>query len=64
MTSVSAPGAPSIDRLQVLVQSYSITAYKCISKLIDYGLQVRMIVASTRASPNTPDHDLGACKGT
>jgi hypothetical protein len=33
MNCVSAPGAPSIDRLQVLVQSRSITASKCISKL-------------------------------
>jgi hypothetical protein len=33
MNWVSAPGAPSIDRLQVLVQSRSITASKCISKL-------------------------------
>jgi len=58
MNRVSSPGAPSFDRLQVLVQSRSITASKCISKLarsrpptvspasLDYGLQVRTIMAS------------------
>jgi len=58
MNGVSAPGAQSIDRLQVLFQSHSITASKCISKLarsqapsvspnsLDYGLQVHTITAS------------------
>jgi len=53
MNRVSSPGAPCIDRLQVLIQSHSITASKCISKLgqsrppivtpnsLDYGRQVR-----------------------
>jgi len=58
MNRVWSPGAPSIDRLQVLVQSRLITASKCISTLalswppsvspnsLDYGLQVRTIKAS------------------
>ena len=58
MNRVSSPGAPSIDRLQVLVHSHLITASKCISKLaqsrppsvsttsLDYGLQVRTNKAS------------------
>jgi len=54
MNRVSSLGAPSIDRLQVLVQSRSITASKCISKLarsrppsvstnsLQHGLQVHL----------------------
>jgi len=57
MNTVSSPGAPSINCLQVLVQSRSITASKCISNLarsgprslspnsLDSGLQVRMSMA-------------------
>jgi len=37
MNRVSAPGTPYIDCLQVLVQSCSITASKCISKLARLG---------------------------
>ena len=69
MNRVSAPGAPSIDRLQVLVQSRSITASKSISKLarsrppsaspisLQYGLQARMIMASkcmSKLAPSLP----------
>jgi len=62
MNGVSAPGAPSIDRLQVLAQSRSITAAKCICNLArtwppsvslnshDYGLQVH-ISKLTRSWP-------------
>ena len=54
MNRVSSLGAPSIDCLQVLVQSRSITASKCISKLarspppsvsstlLHYGLQMHL----------------------
>jgi len=56
--TVSAPGAPSIDCPQVLVQSCSITASKCISKLArlrppsshDHGLQVHLQTRSIMAS--------------
>jgi len=48
--TVSAPGAPSIDRLQVLVQSHLITPSKCISKL------PRILPPS--ASLNSLDHSL------
>jgi len=50
MKRVSAPGAPSIDYLPVLIQTRSITASKCISKL-----------AQSRhpsASPNSLNHCL------
>jgi len=55
----SAPGVPSIDCLQVLIQCRLIMASKCIYKLarswpprvspesLHYGLQVRTIMAST-----------------
>jgi len=58
MNIVSLPGAPYIDRIQVVVQSRTITASKCISKLarsrppsvsptsLDYCLQVRTSMAS------------------
>jgi len=58
LTDEVSPGTPSIDRLQALIQSHSITDSKCISKLawsrppsespdwLDYGLQVRTIMAS------------------
>jgi len=58
MNRVSSPGAPSIDRLQVLVQSCSITDSNWISKLtrsrppsvtpnsLDSGMQVRTSMAS------------------
>jgi len=56
--TVSAPGAPSIDRRQVLVQYRSITAFKWISKLArlrppsshDHGLQVHLQSRSITAS--------------
>ena len=78
---VSAPGAPPIDRLQidhlqVLLQSRSIIACKCISKLdrsrppsaalrsLDLGLQVhlqtRSITASKCISQFTPSRALSA----
>jgi len=50
LTDELSPGTPSIDRLQVLVQSSSITASKCISKLA----QSR----PPRASPNSLNHGL------
>jgi hypothetical protein len=58
MNRVSSPGAPSIDRLQVLVQSRSITASKCISELArlrppsshEHGLQVHLQTRSITAS--------------
>jgi len=58
MKAVSAPGAPSIERLQVLVQSHSIMASKFISKLgqsrlqsasrslLNHGLQTYSITTS------------------
>jgi len=57
MITVSAPGAPSIDCLQVLVQPRSITDPKCISKLArlrpassnDHGLQVHIQTRSITA---------------
>jgi len=70
MNRVSAPGRPSIILLQVLVESCSITASKCIStlarsrhpsgspNLLDHGLQVyahsRMITASKFATSWPP----------
>jgi hypothetical protein len=62
MTRVSAPGAPSIDCLPVLVKTRSITASKCISKLpqsrppsaypnsLNRGLQVHLQTRSIAAS--------------
>jgi len=62
MNRVSAPGAPPIDRLQVLPRSCSIMACKCISKLarsrppnasrnsLDRGLQVHLQTRSIAAS--------------
>ena len=61
MNRVSTPGAPSIDRLQVLqvpLQTRSITASKCISKLArlrpasshEHGLQVHLQSRSITAS--------------
>jgi len=62
MKIVSAPCALSIDCLPVLVQTRSITACKCIAKLVrlrrpsaspntlDQGLQVRLQTRSMRAS--------------
>jgi len=62
MKRVSAPGAPSIDCLPVLVQTRSITVSKCISKLarsrppsaspnsLDHGLQVHLQTRSIAAS--------------
>jgi hypothetical protein len=58
MKRVSAPGAPSIDCLPVLVQTRSIMACKCISKLarlrspnsLDHGLQVYLQTRSITAS--------------
>ena len=50
LTDEVSPGMPSIDRLQALIQSHSITDSKCISK-----------VARSRppnASPNSLDHGL------
>jgi len=70
MNRVPAPGAPSIDRLQVLVQSRSITASKCISRLArlraprshDHCLQVHISkLARSRppsVSPNSLDYGL------
>jgi len=58
MNRFTAPGAPSIESHHVLVQSRTITASKCISKLawsrppsvspnsLVYGLEVRKIIAS------------------
>jgi len=58
MNKVSSPGALSIDRLQVLVQSCSNTASKCISELAqlrppsshEHGLQVHLQTRSITAS--------------
>jgi len=62
MKRVSAPGAPSIDCLPVLVQTRWITACKCISKLarsqppsvspnsLDHSLHVYLETRSIRAS--------------
>jgi len=83
MNRVAAPGAPSIDRLQVLVQSHlilqvylqtrSITASKCISKLaqsqppsvspnsLDYSHQVPTITASKCISEFTRSWPPSAC---
>jgi hypothetical protein len=70
MKIVSVRNAPSIDCLPVLVQTSSIMASKCISKLarsrppcespnsLDYGLQVCMIMASKCISPNSLDRGL------
>jgi len=64
MNRVPEPGAPSIDRLQVLVQSRSINASKCLSKL--------PLLRPPSASPNSLYHGLQvnlqtpsimACKG-
>jgi len=58
MNRVSSPGAPSIDRLQVLVQSRSITASKLARSWppsgitpnsLDYGLQVYLQTRSITA---------------
>ena len=57
MNRVSSPGAPSIDRLQVLVQCRTIMASKCISKLArlrppsshDHGLQMHLQTRSITA---------------
>jgi len=68
MTRFTPPGALSIDRPQVLVQSHSIMAYKCISKLAwwwpaiwhNHGLQVHLQLARSQppsVSPNS--HDFG-----
>jgi len=70
MNRASAPGTPSIDRLQVLVQSRSIIASKCISELapswppsvspnsLDHSLQVGTLMASKCISPNLLHHGL------
>jgi hypothetical protein len=50
MNRVSAPGMPSIDRLEPVVRSRSITASKCISKLA-WSLP-------PSESPNPHDHGL------
>jgi len=62
LTDELSPGAPSIDRLQLLVQSRSITTSKCIFKLarsrppsafpnsLDHGLQVYLQTSSIMAS--------------
>jgi len=57
MNRVSSPGAPSIDRFQVVIQSRLIMASKCISKLArsrppsshDLGLQVHLQTRSITA---------------
>jgi len=70
MDGVSAPIAPSIDRLHELIQSPSITASTCISpKLLNYRLQVYLQTRSitdckfaqswpTSASPDSLDYGL------
>ena len=58
MNRVSSPGAPSIDRLQVLIQSRSNTPSKCISEVAqlrppsshEHGLQVHLQTRSITAS--------------
>jgi len=69
MNTVSATGSPSIDGLQVLVQSLSITASRLIPNCtesqptsvspnyLDYSLQVCTLIASKCKSPNL--HNLG-----
>ena len=46
MNRVSAPGAPSIDRLEVLIQSPLITTSKFCPNLLDHGLQVHLQTCS------------------
>jgi hypothetical protein len=69
MNKVSAPSASSIDHLQVLVQSHSSMASKCISKLarlrppisLNHGLQVQLQTRSIMASnciSNSLEHGL------
>jgi hypothetical protein len=66
MNTVSAPAMQSIDCLQVLVQTSSITAAKLTGSRppsaspnsLDYTLQVRIIIASNCISPNSLDHSL------
>jgi len=76
MKTVSAPGVPSIDCLPVLVQTCSITACKCISKLarllspnwLGHSLQVYLQTRSITASkftrswpPSASTHLLDHC---
>jgi hypothetical protein len=58
MNSVSAPGAPSIASLHVLGQPCSITASKCVSKIIRSRPPSSHDPGLPSASVNLPNHSL------